>query len=405
MNILAVSTWFPYPPDNGSKQRAYHLLRALSCSHEVTSLAFSSTAGTVTAAAAALQPLQSGARVVAVAEDPFRYVHLPQLAKFLSPIPLACWPSRKMRSAVASAARQKRYDAVVAIQAPAGQYALQIKAVVRILDLDVSLGYQPSSERHVGGAPSVRARRWASWLKASRYQQRLLRSFDLGTVALRDEAEFLQAQFGPAGCRFAHLDNGVDCASNRPGLAEPSPNALVYNGALTYSANYDAMRWFLAEVYPIVKANNPGASLTITGSTQGVDLDGLAIDDSVRLTGYLEDVRLPVAQAGVCVVPIRHGGGTRLKILEAMALGTPVVSTSKGAVGLDVIDGEHLLVADDPAAFATRTTALLRDAPLRARLAENARRLVEARYDWGPIGKRFVGLVEEAVMDRAGRPL
>jgi len=110
---------------------------------------------------------------------------------------------------------------------------------------------------------------------------------------------------------------------------------------------------------------------------------------------------MPVAEAAACVVPIRQGGGTRLKILEAMALGTPVVSTTKGAEGLSVTDGEHLLLADDPASFAACTLRLFRDDGLRSRLARNARRLVEERYDWAQIGQRFVHLVEETVSRHA----
>ena len=111
----------------------------------------------------------------------------------------------------------------------------------------------------------------------------------------------------------------------------------------------------------------------------------------------MDDVRIPVAEAAVCVVPIRQGGGTRLKILEAMALGTPVVATSKGAEGLDVSPGHDILIADEPAKFADQVIHLLRDAAQRKQLAINARHLVEQRYDWTEIGRRFVDLVEEAV--------
>jgi glycosyltransferase involved in cell wall biosynthesis len=204
------------------------------------------------------------------------------------------------------------------------------------------------------------------------------------------------ATLGDSAIPVEVIPNGVDCQHNQPGLAQPQPNTLVYNGALTYSANYDAMRWFLAEVYPRIKVQIPGVSLTITGATHGVDLAGLALDDTVRLTGFVADVRLPVAQATVCVTPIRQGGGTRLKILEAMALGTPVVATTKAAEGLEVTDGEHLLLADDPAAFAHRVLELLATPDLRQRLTANARRLVEQQYDWAAIGCRFVTLVEAA---------
>ena len=120
----------------------------------------------------------------------------------------------------------------------------------------------------------------------------------------------------------------------------------------------------------------------------------------MRLTGFVEDVRIPVAEAAVAVAPIRQAGGARLKILEAMALGTPAVATTKGAEGLDVVAGQHLLRADDPQRFADAVLRLLADAAQRARLAAAARRLVEERYDWETIGRRFVGLVEETVARR-----
>jgi len=111
-------------------------------------------------------------------------------------------------------------------------------------------------------------------------------------------------------------------------------------------------------------------------------------------------VRPLVAEAWACVTPIRQGGGSRLKILEAMALGTPVVSTAKGAEGLDLTPGEEILIADGPAEFAAQVVRLLGDAGLRARLAVHGRRAVEARYDWRAIGAQFVDLVESTVQER-----
>jgi glycosyltransferase involved in cell wall biosynthesis len=108
-----------------------------------------------------------------------------------------------------------------------------------------------------------------------------------------------------------------------------------------------------------------------------------------------------VAASWAAVVPILSGGGTRIKILEAMALGTPVVATSKGAEGLDVTPNQDILIADEPAEFASQVVRLLRDPDLRQRLAANARCLVKRRYDWTSIGQRFVGLIEEAVSKHA----
>ena len=138
----------------------------------------------------------------------------------------------------------------------------------------------------------------------------------------------------------------------------------------------------------------PQASLTITGSTAGVRLDGLKLTPQVHLSGYVDDVRPIVARAACCVVPIRRGGGTRIKILEAMALGTPVVSTSKGAEGLAVTPEENILIGDTAEEFAQQTVRVLTNPVLRGHLADAARYFVEQHHDWITIGKNFPNLVE-----------
>ena len=162
----------------------------------------------------------------------------------------------------------------------------------------------------------------------------------------------------------------------------------------------DAMQFFLSDSWQHIKAAEPAVRLTITGKTDGVNLQMLALDEQVELTGYLPDVYSAVARASVCVVPLRIGGGTRLKILEAMALGTPVVATTKGAEGLAVTHDENILIADQPTDFAAQTVRVLRDPSLRQRLADGGRRLVEAKYRWSVIGDQFNQLVESVVAER-----
>jgi glycosyltransferase involved in cell wall biosynthesis len=177
-------------------------------------------------------------------------------------------------------------------------------------------------------------------------------------------------------------------------LFERRPDSLVYNGALTYAANYDAVQYFLERIFPQVKREVPQATLTVTGTTEGVAVSGLPKEDAVVFTGYVDDIRTVVGRSTVCVVPLRQGAGTRLKILEAMALCTPVISTSKGAEGLEVVDGQHLLVADTPGDFAAQTVRLLQDAPLRRRLAQQALQLVHDRYAWPDIQHNLGQLVQ-----------
>lgn len=401
MRILFLSTWFPYPPDNGSKIRAYYLLRGLAQSHDVTVIAFLPPGNGVVGSEdfAAL----GASQVCPVPVDPYRHVRIPGAAKFISPIPIAYWPSRFMSRAVAQVAPRSGWDAVVAVQAPVAQYALQLAAVPRILDVDTSLSYQ-LYQRYLDSERALEhLRTFVSWQKAHLYETRLFRSFQGCTVVSETELEHLQGMLGSSDSRLELCPNGVDCQHNRPGLAPRQPRTLVYNGALTYSANYDAMRYFLDEIYPLIRQQEPGVSLTITGSLSGVNLDGLRLDESVRLSGYVKDVRNPISEAGVCAVPIRQGGGTRLKILEAMALGTPVVATTKGAEGLSVTPGENILIADEAEAFASHVVCLLRDAEFSKQVAARARQLVEQEYDWTQIGERFVALVEEVQRRQSGR--
>jgi glycosyltransferase involved in cell wall biosynthesis len=170
---------------------------------------------------------------------------------------------------------------------------------------------------------------------------------------------------------------------------------LIFNGALSYYPNYNAMDFFLGEIFPKVLAKSPAARLYITGSTQGINLDALPDCSQVTFTGYLDDIRPAVTSSQVCVVPLQQGAGTRLKILEAMALGTLVVSTSKGAEGLAVESGKHLFINDSPEPFAAHTLNLMNNPDLRAALSSNALRLLHEKYDWRAIGSKFCELVDQ----------
>ena len=133
-------------------------------------------------------------------------------------------------------------------------------------------------------------------------------------------------------------------------------------------------------VFPLILEQVPDTHLLITGDHANLPLPS---SKNITLVGYVDDIKMPIASSSVSVAPFLSGGGTRLKILEAMALGTPVVATSKGAEGLDVIDGEHLLLANSPAEYAECVIRLLNDENLRLHLAKNARMLVQEKYDWG----------------------
>ncbi len=399
MRVLFLSTWYPHPRDNGSKIRVYYLLRALGERHAVTLVTFAFG----TARPEEGEALQACcAEVQVVRRSPFDAHRLPPGLQFLSPTPVSDWPVPEMSRQVQHCLARTRFDVVISSTEVMSTYALLAPAgTAKVLEEHNSMT-RWSWDRYRATLPRVqRLRRWVSWWKCRGYERALLPKFDLCTMVSRQDQATCRQLLGSGRGRVEVVPNGVDCEQNQPGLAAVQANRLVFNGALTYRANYDAMCYFLREVYPLIRRQVPDVSLTITGAHAGVALDQLPLDDSVHLTGFVEDIRPQVASAAACLAPLRDGGGTRLKILEAMALGTPVVATSKGAEGLEAMADQEFLLADTPEAFAAATVRLLHDPALRQRLALNARRWVEQGHDWSALGRRFTALVEEAAASAA----
>jgi glycosyltransferase involved in cell wall biosynthesis len=308
-----------------------------------------------------------------------------------------------MDALVRQALRRNRFDLILASEIGPGtgasQYVRGVDSIPRVVeDLELSMIWNKvEAQRTVLG----RFRHQLTWWKLRRYAGDLLSGVDGCTVASEDEEKMI-LKVVPDYRPLTVVPNGMDVEGWRGDFGPVEPGTLVFPGALTYEANFDAMVFFLTEVFPGLKARQPSVRLYITGRIDEVTMDRLPVREGVLFTGYLEDVRPRIARSQVCVVPMTVGGGTRLKILEAMALGTPVVSTSRGAEGLDVTPGENILVSDEPEAFADAVLRVMSDVDLRARLSKNGRRLVEEKYDWRMIGERLNAFLEQVVAERRG---
>lgn len=403
MRILFLSTWHPYPPDNGSKLRVSYLLRALAQRHDVTLIAFDFN---TQKSASDAMPDSNLVSIERIAVDPFAAARNTGRLARLSMRSNSVWSVPAMRSAVQRRLQLDSTEVVIASTFVCASYALDAAPLtVKILEEHNSLTRWIWDRYRQQSAPLPRLRRWLSWQKTRHLEARLYGHFDLVTAVSAQDAGAMCAMLPGYRGQVETVPNGVDCSYNLMQPQQRVANTLVYNGAVTYSANYDAMQFFLSSIFPLIRESMPDTSLTITGSTDDVDLSNLAVNSAIHFSGYVPDIRVPVAQAAVCIVPLRDGSGTRLKILEAMALGTPVVATSKGAEGLDIVNDIHFLLADTPADFAKATIRLLRNPELCGRLAANARRLVEEEYDWQRIGAQFVQLVEQTVINRQKRGL
>lgn len=396
MRILFLSTWFPYPPNQGSKIRAYYLLKALSARHEVALVTFEDVD---------LDPIwvehirQLCSRVEIVRRKPFAASTGKTWLGWISPLPSAVVAIRspEMAQQVSQVTQAWRPEVVVALTFVTAPYALALPEAKKVVDIDNFMARMLKEAIPLATGSMRRFRRHLAYKKFLRYERKLYPQFDLCLAVTQADREAVLRQMAIRSDQLVVTPNGVDTQYNHLEAVEPLPNSLIFNGALTYNANYDAIAYFLREIYPLIIQQVPEVRLRVTGSTSGVDTGRLPIDGHVELTGYLPDIRPAVAQSWVCVVPLRMGGGTRLKILEAMSLGTPVVSTTKGAEGLEVGDSEHLLLADTPDEFARQVIHVLRSVELRERLCRNARNLVAERYEWSKIGADFCASVEQLV--------
>jgi sugar transferase (PEP-CTERM/EpsH1 system associated) len=396
MRILFLSSWFPYPPDNGSRIRVFNLLKHLSQNHNVTLLSFTQADSDPRRASELLKYCQEIHTVPAVSYQPRRWR---AIQGFLSPHPrfIVDTFSPEMKTLVWETVESKSFDLVLASQASAAPYVQGLDSADKVFEEVELTVIREQFAAEVN--PLRRLRFGLTWWKATRFMVDLLREFDACTVVSDQERAHILERVPDYPVTV--VPNGVDLNWYQGDFGDPEGDTLIFPASLTYFANLDAMEFFLKGVFPRIRFRRPDIILRITGRTDGVLVDRLSLGEGVVLTGYLDDIRPAIVQSWICVVPLRIGGGTRLKILEAMALGTPVVSTSKGAEGLEVTHNEDILIADEPAEFADAVLHLLSDKSLRAKLATNGRRLVEERYSWETCAQKLEQLLSWVVEQKA----
>ena len=396
--MLFLSRWFPFPADNGSKQRILHLLQSLASSYSVTLLAF-------VAHPPVKGDLEEAERLCARVHtvplksfDPRGSAHYIDFLRS-KPRSVSATTSPEMSDWVRRLHAELGFDVVIASQVDMAPYALELHSVPRVLD-ELELA---AFEEQVGMAASIPAqmRKRLMWNKRAAYVRTMLKSFDAITVVSQPELR-LATSIGVDPERISVVPNGVEAWPAPTQGEAPAPGSMIYAGSVTYPPNLDAVKYFAEEILPTIREKRPDATLLVTGSTGDIDLSALRNGGGIAFSGLVPEVRELIARSWLSVAPIRSGGGTRVKILEALSLGVPVVSTTKGCEGLDLVSGIHLLIGDDPASFSEAVLSLLEDGHLRSRIGENGRRQVSRRYDWHDIGKKFATVIEAAVAHRKG---
>ncbi|HEX5436686.1 MAG TPA: glycosyltransferase family 4 protein, partial [Gemmatimonadaceae bacterium] len=222
--------------------------------------------------------------------------------------------------------------------------------------------------------------------RVERVERELCPRFAMNVVMSAVDAERLVAR--APGAKTQVVPNGVDTEyfETQP-LTAATPGRVTFTGGTYVYPNRDAVEHLLADIWPKIRDRAPNATLHLIGRHAAADQMRYEREPGVRALGHVDDIRPHVAEAACTVVPVRVGGGTRIKILDAWAMGRPVVSTSRGCEGLAAVDGENVLIRDAPDEFADAVVQVLADARLRAQLARCGRATVERHYSWQAIGQ------------------
>ena len=395
MKIFFLSYWFPYPPDNGSKIRVLNFIKALGERNEVHLLS-----------------------LVTGEPDPRHVNVLRNYCRTVSTHPMPCDQSglrayaglfsRRPRSVVSrfdpalyqsvqESIKHIKPDVIVVSMVDVAEYVLLEGRTIPSVLIDHNCEFFVIQRRGaLAISPFTRLRYALTWRKYAAWEAKVCRQFDRVIMATEVDRRRMQ--------EFCGLVDNIDVIPNAADTEHyddsrwlPEAELLVYTGSLGYSANLDAVMYYKEEIMPLVRESYPNVQLLVTGRYGSAEVDGIGKCAGIRLTGYVDDIRDVLCRASACIVPLRQGGGMRLKIPEAMAAGVPVVATSVGVEGLSCTHGEHLLIGDTPEEFAAGIVRVLGDRTLAERLRENARRLVEERYSWRSSAGRFARLVESMV--------
>lgn len=388
MNILFLSRWYPFPTNNGSKLRVFHLLRALAAQHSVTLLSFREQQEVVDTAAPEIRSLCR--EIHTVPWPKFNPTSGTSIAGLFNPKPRSVLDSHspEMAEKIQQLIAQNQFDVIIASQVGTAGYGRNFQNIPALFE-EVEMGIY---HEQLAQAASFKSRlRYRLTLgKQANYLRELLQYFHTCTVVSEPERELVKTAV-PGYQNVEVIPNCMNLADYDQVRVEKRPNSLIFTGSFTYHVNHQAMEWFVGEVNPLVQAQIPDVQLSITGDHANLPLPPA---NNVTLTGFVDDIRSWIASSCIGLAPIFMGGGTRLKILEAMALRTPVVATSKGAEGLDVEHGKHLLLADTPQAFADAVVRLLQDPDLYQTIANNGYQLIAEKYDWPSVTPHFLTLVQ-----------
>lgn len=403
LRVAVVDEELPYPMTSGKRLRTLNLLLRLARRHNITYLCHRNADADEARRAAAflreqgIEPIVVD-RAVPPRSGPLFYARL--AANLLSPLPysVATHTSNALRQAVHDHAAHTPVDVWHCEWTPYCEVLRDLPAQRRLV---VAHNVESMIWRRYRDTEANPLKRWyvdRQWRKFERFEQRAYAESGLTVAVSPEDADRIRAEYH--GRRVCVVDNGVDTAYFRPAAGSREPNRILFLGSLDWRPNLDGVSLLLDRVFPAVREAEPSARLDLVGRNPPDWLRRRVAECAgVELHGSVADVRPYLARAGMLAVPLRIGGGSRLKILEALASAVPVVSTRIGAEGLCLNAGQHLTVVEDVKDMAEGLISAIRHPELMHDQAERGRAVVLERYDWG----RLADALERAWFDVAGR--
>ncbi|MEP6780787.1 MAG: glycosyltransferase [Gemmatimonadaceae bacterium] len=403
MRILWLKTELLHPVDKGGRIRTYNMLKELCRDHHVTYLTLDDGNAATDAVELSREYCHELVRVpfATAPKRSFRFfAELAANAVSSLPYAVAKYKSSAMERAIVDAVK-KGYDIIVcdflfpSLNVPQG---LGIPTVLFQHNVEAVIW-----ERHMQMAGSFVKQQYMrdQWKRMQRHESAECRRFDHVVAVSADDATAFKRDYGVIS--FSSVSTGVDTSFFRPSGDVPRKrNNLVFTGSMDWLPNEDAIEWFVQSVLPLVQRDIPDVSLTVVGRSPSPKIAALHNGHSIEVTGSVPDVRPYIERAEVFVVPIRIGGGTRLKIYEAMAMERAVVSTPIGAEGLPVEDGLHALLRTDPEAMAQAITSLIQNQQQCEAIALAGAELVRQRFGWDGVARQFSETCQAVIDQRSG---
>jgi glycosyltransferase involved in cell wall biosynthesis len=407
MNILWLKTELLHPVDKGGKIRTYGMLRELKRFHHVTYLTLDA-GSTPEAVERAEEYCHELIRVPHLLQRKFSFsFYAGLLANFASRLPFAlrAYRSPRMRRAIEDRVGLGGIDLLICDFLSPSPNVPDGTALPKIL-------FQHNVEsmiwrRHFEVQDNVlkKAFLWLEWQRMRSAEERECRRYDRVVAVSEEDAREFEDSYALG--EVESVSTGVDTEFFSPsGRVEPNPHEIVFTGSMDWLPNQDAVGFFLEAVFPDLLERVPGVHFTVVGRNPPSSLQERSEKDPhLTVTGFVDDVRPYVERAALFVVPIRVGGGTRLKIFEAMAMGKPVVSTTIGAEGLPLVPGKDIIIADDAASMVREIEGLLSAPEAAAAWGEHSARLVRERFGWDVVSGEFAKICESVVEahSRGGR--